>query len=426
LPKDAFLYRDTVISRREAFGNRLMHFHLDPLGGIAGDMFVAAVLDAYPEHARTLDAQLQGLKSGLGFGAERLDHHDGTLGGSRWQVSGTDTTHGHDHTHAGHSHHSWAAIRGLIEGAAALADGSKHHALAIFGHLARAEAKIHCVAEEDVAFHEVGALDSIADIVGAGILIDALGTARWTVGALPLGSGRVRTAHGWLPVPAPATAALLDGFTFVDDGIGGERVTPTGAAILRHLCRQDDTVQRPAGRLIRCGYGFGTRRLAGTSNCLRLLAMAPATASQAQDETLALIAFEIDDQSPEDLAIALDRLRELPYVRDVLQMAALGKKGRLTTHIQLLADPARREEAITACFLETTTLGLRHAVVDRRVLPRTAAQVETPSGSVRVKRAIRPGGVVTTKIEADELAKAGDRNARTRLRRAAEDDASST
>lgn len=294
----------------------------------------------------------------------------------------------------------------------------RNHAIAIFTLLAQAEAKVHGVVPEQVSFHELGEWDSIADIVGAAWLIARLEPSTWTVGPLPQGSGGVKTAHGWLPVPAPATALLLEGFELVDDGIAGERVTPTGAAILKHL-HANRSRGRDSRRLMRSGTGFGTKTFPGLSNCLRLLAFEEARVATETDR-VAQLEFEVDDQTPEDLAIALDRLRAHPSVIDAVQASAFGKKGRITAHVRLLADPGDLENVLEACFNETTTLGVRHQVVERRKLRRSQRTVETGGRNVRVKVARRPGAP-SAKAEADDLLKlTGGRAERERLRRAAE------
>jgi uncharacterized protein (DUF111 family) len=218
-----------------------------------------------------------------------------------------------------------------------------------------------------------------------------------------------------MPVPAPATALLLEGFAMTDDGIPGERVTPTGAAILRYLA----PVARPRspGLLRQTGLGFGTRHLPGTSNVLRLLAFAP------QDDApdviphreLGVIAFEVDDQTAEDLAMALERLRALDGVHDVLQMAAWGKKGRMAAHIQVLARPDRLDAVVEACFRETTTIGLRTHAVHGRALTRRMQTVTVDGVPMRVKRVDRPGGR-SGKTEADDLVSADGQTARAALR----------
>jgi uncharacterized protein (TIGR00299 family) protein len=415
-----------------------MHIHLDALGGVAGDMFAAALLDAFPEHLEGVRASVRAVDPRIACAAR--EHNDGILRGLRFAVSapGAETVpaphrhdghadhhhhhhdhpHGHAHDPVRHGHRPWSEIRAELE-RADLAPGIRAHALAIFGHLADAEARVHGIAVDAVAFHEVGAFDSIADIVAAAYLIAALDVRSWSVSALPLGSGRVRTQHGPLPVPAPATTLLLEGFPTLDDGIPGERVTPTGAAILRHLCGAEPGRGRPPGRIGRSGIGFGTKVLPGLSNCLRALVLDAAPAARPERSELAVIAFEIDDQSGEDLAMGLDRLRAEPGVRDVVQMPVLGKKGRMMAHIQALVQPESLDSAIAACFRETTTIGLRHHLVARALLDREAVTVASEGRPVRVKVVDRPGGR-TAKAEADDTLDHADHSVRSRLRREAE------
>ncbi|MFV0277684.1 MAG: nickel insertion protein, partial [Parahaliea sp.] len=273
-----------------------------------------------------------------------------------------------------------------------------------------------------VSFHEWGEWDSMADLVGAAFLIEAL-AARGHVGPLPMGSGRVDTAHGLLPVPAPATALLLRGFSGVDDGIPGERVTPTGAAILRYL-RADSPLPAQLGRLRQVGMGFGTRRLPGLSNVLRLLAYDSAGDSgDIERERISEISFEVDDQTPEDLGIAVEYLRALPGVRDVMQLSGIGKKGRLSVQLRLLVDPAHCDTVCEACFAQTTTIGLRLQTLERRLLSRRQLSAEVDGRSLRVKVSARAGGE-SAKAEADDVAAAAgqgaDRLAREHYRRRAE------
>ena len=405
----------------------MRHVHLDPVGGVAGDMFAAALLDACPEHeAGTVDAA----ERVAGVRCRALRHRDHVLSGVRFDVEAPheyapheEGSHeeGHDH---GHQHHAaWRDIRLRLQSSSLPASVARH-AVGIFGLLAEAEARVHGIEPEAVTFHEVGTADSIADIVAAAWLIAAMGEATWSVGPLPLGSGRVRTAHGIMPVPAPATALLLQGLETFDDGIPGERVTPTGAAILRHLGCAPGTGNSPR-QLARTGLGFGTRTLPGLSNCLRALvfeaqsfAPQPADAAAGHRE-LAVIGFEVDDQSAEDLAAGLDRLRATEGVHDVLQMPAFGKKGRMATHVQVLAHPAALAAVSDACFRETTTIGLRTHLVHGLALPRRIAEVEVDGRRLRVKLVERPGGA-TGKAEADDALAMPGQAARARLRRRAE------
>jgi len=424
------------------------HLHLDAIGGLAGDMFAAALIDAFPEHEA---AVLAAAGTASGVVCTSGPHRDHVWTGRRFVVSGLalqgdrdqssggdyahdDRPHSHDdresedrieqrgfHHHervtADYPHTSWHDIRGRIEGSS-LPHGVQQHAVSIFAHLAAAEARIHGIEPDSVTFHEVGSVDSIADIVAAAWLIDAMGDATWSVGALPLGGGRVTTAHGVLPVPAPATALLLEGFEIVDDGVPGERVTPTGAAILRHLgCT---TRTGLAGRMARHGIGFGTRCLPGLSNVLRVLSFEAAADQQGvAHRDLAVIGFEVDDQSGEDLAAGLDRLRSLPGVQDVVQIPVFGKKGRLAVHVQLLARPDALNAAAEACFRETTTIGLRTHFVQGRALARESREVTVDGAKLRVKTADRPGGR-TSKAEADDVLGRADHAARAALRRRAE------
>ena len=394
-----------------------MHLHLDPVGGIAGDMFIAALLDAFPELSAGLDAVLG--KVGLPSGARcaLLAHHDGVLSGRRFELRlpADSATPGADRHHPVHI--GLAAIRTAIA-AMGLDAAVAARAGAIFEILAEAEAKVHGVSVDAVEFHEVGALDSIADIVGAAWIIEALGPATWSVGALPLGSGRVQTAHGALPVPAPAVVKLLTGFAFFDDGLPGERVTPTGAAILRHLGCASGIVPRP-GRLTASGLGFGSRKLPGLANVLRVLAF-DLTDAPAADQ-VALLAFEVDDQTAEDLALGLERLRACNGVLDVVQSPVFGKKGRMAAQVQVLAQPERLAAIVATCFAETATLGVRHQLLARSVLERRQTTIADAAGAeVRVKLARRPDGTLSAKAESDDVRVGGERGGRENLRRDSE------
>jgi len=397
-----------------------MHIHLDAVGGVAGDMFIAAMLDAFPDLRSGLLAAIRaaGLPAEVHVGL--AEHQDHALTGLRFRVVEPRTAellvtaHHHPHT-------PFADIRAHLE-SCALSATVRAHAIGIFTVLAQAEARVHGKSIDTVSFHELGEWDSIADIVGAAFLIDAFNSdgvvATWSVSALPLGRGRAKTAHGMLPIPSPATVLLLEGFEFADDGLEGERVTPTGAAILRHLnCTQ--VPAHRARRLLRTGIGFGTRTFPGISNVVRLLAFEETREPYGADE-VAQVQFEVDDQSPEDLAIGLDRLRAHPCVLDVLQTPAFGKKGRMTMRIQLLTEIANLESVFDACFSETTTIGLRYEILQRRKLVRASTTVEAAGRQVRVKVTERPGRQ-TAKVEADDLLNViGGRAERERLQREAE------
>ena len=419
----------------------MIHLHLDPLGGMAGDMFTAALLSAFPEHENLV---ADAVAKAAPVRCRILPHNDGVLAGLRFRAEGADGRpadaaaktiqfhthehgHAHDHHHGhdhgqghDHGHREWRQIQAELL-SCGLDTAILDHAVGIFSVLAQAEGRVHGVPADAVSFHEVGAADSIADIVAAAVLIDAIGAGSWSVSALPLGSGRIRTAHGIMPVPAPATVILLDGFDMLDDGIPGERVTPTGAAILRYLKDTGVLGNRPAGRLAGCGIGFGTKVLPGTSNCVRVLVTETARPSQPATghRLLNVIAFEVDDQSGEDLASGLDRIRAVDGVHDIVQMAAIGKKGRMVVHVQVLAAPNALLDVTAACFRETTTIGLRTHLVEGQALRRQITRVVVDGAPVDVKLVERPDGR-TGKAEADHLLGLSSHAARTRLRQQAE------
>jgi uncharacterized protein (TIGR00299 family) protein len=379
------------------------HIHLDVLGGIAGDMFIAAVLDARPDLIEGSVAAIRasGLPDEWVVAAEPAS--DGGLVGTRMRIEPAAPGNG-----AG-GHYRYPDLVESLRNAA-LDEPVQVRALAILSVIAGAEAAVHGVAVDDVVLHEVGALDSIADVVGAAYLIETLPPASWSVSALPVGGGFIQTDHGRLPVPAPATQHLLEGFAFVDDGVSGERITPTGAAILRHL---EPTTVMPKGayRSAETGHGFGSRTLAGVPNLLRVRRYV-LQAGVAADEEVVVIEFMVDDQSPEDLAVALDTLRDRQDVLEVLQSPAVVKKGRLGHTIQVLATSL--DSVADACFQQTTTIGLRYRMENRKVLERREVAV---TDGVSVKIVERPGGT-TAKTDMDDIRRhASDHQQRELLRR---------
>jgi pyridinium-3,5-bisthiocarboxylic acid mononucleotide nickel chelatase len=407
-------------------------------------MFVAACLDARPDMWPEVQAAIAALKLGPDADCRLRAHNDGVLAGRRFTVAAeashardpahASAAHGHHHAgsrhdpHGRHDEHrhgprrAWADIRDLLA-KAALDKSVAARAVEIFAALAKAEAEVHGVGEAEVTFHEIGAVDSLVDIVAAALLIDRLAATRWTASPLPLGGGRVMTAHGFLPIPAPATALLLRGLPTIDDGIPGERVTPTGAAIARHLL--DGAARRAAPRTIRAiGTGFGAKSFPGISNCLRIILfdepVSSPRGSPILHEEVGVIEFEIDDQSAEDLSLGLDRLRAIDGILDVVQSVIFGKRGRVGVQVRVLAAPARLDEIVQACFVETATIGLRHHLVRRAVLARDVEDVEVDGRRLRVKTVTRPGGQTTGKTEAVDVASEPGYAARSALRHAGE------
>ena len=393
----------------------IIHIHLDPLGGLSGDMFLAAVLDTWPD---MLEGTVEAMRAaGLpnNWLIDYVAAKDHGLTGSRLNIippkEGKLRPTG-----------SFRKIRKRLEDAP-MRNSVKSGALRIFTCLAEAEAKVHGVSVDEIHFHEIADWDSVADIVGAAHVIEVLREASWSIGPLPLGNGRVDTEHGPLPVPAPATTLLLQGLPVIDDGIGGERVTPTGAAIARSLT----PTSRPEGRTLEIshiGTGFGARTIPGIANALRVLAFHDPKTPKARNgsaETIGVICFEIDDQTPEDLAIGLQRISDMETVHDVKQWPVYGKKGRISTAIQILCEDKALDAVGRMCFLETTTIGLRRRIEERTVLDRTSSSVLVNGFPVRVKKVLRPGGRRTVKAEADSISEsAGPEADRSALRRKVE------
>jgi uncharacterized protein (TIGR00299 family) protein len=402
------------------------HIHLDAVGGIAGDMFVAAMLDALPQlRTRVLtdvaaavpkeagQAVLQERQAGavraLHFSLQeakpqahshaRRRHHQGK----------------HDHPHD-HAHGDAGSFRDMADHilAASLSAGTAEHAIGILTQIAAAEARIHNVPIESVHFHEIAGWDSVMDVVAAGSIAAALPGTVWSVSELPRGSGLAHTQHGMLPVPPPATVMILEGFAWRDDGVAGERVTPTGAAILRHLVGNGGQQARASGRLAASGTGAGTRELPGMPNILRALvferealssSLAPAAESGAatEAEQVAVLCFDIDDMTGEEIGAAAERLRAEPGVLDLSIAMRMGKKGRPLHDFRLLVNPALLDHVKLQALNETSTIGLRWHFEDRMVLPRRARNERTGEGVVRVKEVVRPDGSISVKAESDDL-----------------------
>lgn len=369
-----------------------LHLHLDPQGGVAGDMFTAALLDARPDLTARVMADITAvLPPEAGRAALERVVRTGISSGHFRLVPGTAPARKGAET-------TWQAMDLLLE-SAATAPGTARHARAILRRLAEAESAIHGIPLERVHFHEIADWDALMDVTAAGSLLAALDGATFSLSPLPLGGGQVRTAHGLLAVPAPATQKLLEGYLWHDDGISGERVTPTGAAIIAHLTQGQHPQVRPGGRLIATGYGAGSREMKGVPNVLRVTVFAGAAVGLDEDRVAVLIC-DVDDMTGEEIATAADQLRALPGVVDLALLTLQGKKGRPATRFELLVTPEDEDAALHALFVQTSTLGVRRLPVCRAVLPR--AQGASADG-LPGKWARRPDGTVTGKIEADAL-----------------------
>jgi hypothetical protein len=311
--------------------------------------------------------------------------------------------HGHDHRH--HHHRSLTEIAALI-GRSALSQPARERAIHLFERLAEAEAAIHALPLEQVHLHEVGAVDSIVDIVGAVYGLEQLGADRVVSSPLNVGGGTVTCAHGVFPVPAPATARLLQGAPVYAGGPQMELVTPTGALIVTHYAESFGPM--PSMRIGKIGYGAGDRDPERYPNVLRMIVGEAEGTGHAG--RILEISCEIDDMNPQLFGPLMDRLHQAGAL-DVFYAAVQMKKNRPGTLVTVLASPEDRERLSGILFSETTTIGVRYQEMMRECLEREFEIVETPYGPIRIKVARRAGRILNAAPEFDECARvAADRS----------------
>lgn len=312
---------------------------------------------------------------------------------SRAGIGGTNLTVKVAHDH---SHRSLSKIEQII-GDSALDEGVKERSIRIFRRLGEVEATIHQVDIEKVHFHEVGALDSIVDIVGAVVGFQLLGIDKIYSSPLNLGSGTVKVAHGVMPVPAPATAALVAGVPAYSDGPAVELTTPTGAAVAATLAESFGPM--PAMKIAVIGYGAGDRDFKERANLLRIVVGEASAAREATE--VFVVEANIDDMSPEWAGYVRERLLESGAL-DVTLTPVFMKKDRPGYTISAIAAPLDREKISSLILAETTTLGVRYYRAERQVLEREIHEVKTVHGTVRIKVAVEDGAVRNFAPEYDD------------------------
>ena len=302
-----------------------------------------------------------------------------------------DSEHGHDHDADGHHHHHDHAHRSLSEICAmvdqsALSEASKERSKHLFRRLAEVEAGIHQVPVEEVHLHEVGAVDSMIDIAGCVFGLEWFGADQIIVSPMNVGSGTVKCEHGVMPVPAPATARLIEGAPVYSKGPAVELLTPTGALVLTEYA--DSYGSMPAMRVYQSGYGAGDRDFPDHPNLLRVLVGEAEVSSQLQ--RVVVLECEIDDMNPQIFGVLMDRLYAAGAL-DVFYAPVQMKKNRPGTLVTVVGLPEHRQTLSGIVFQETTTIGVRFREMDRERLDREQIDVETPLGSVRFKVARRAG-----------------------------------
>jgi len=366
----------------------IRHAYFDCFSGISGDMVLGALVDAGAD-LRAIEADLR-----------KLGLEGWSISASKVKRGEIFATHVNVETSEGHHHRGLSIILRRIDNAK-LAPRAAERARNIFTRLAAAEAKVHQQPIEQVHFHEVGAVDSIVDIVGAAIGFELLGIDEFACSAFDVGAGQVQTAHGLLPVPAPATAELLKGAPLFTSGIAEELVTPTGAAIATTL--STGYAEIPKMTLKAIGYGAGSADLKEKANVLRLLIGESAVTEPAEywDAPVTVIETNIDDMSPQIYGYFVERALQAGAL-DVFSSSVQMKKNRPGQLVTLLSEPHNVSRLVDLIFRETTTIGVRTHEVRRKTLARESLTVETPFGEVRMKISRLHGSVLNATPEYED------------------------
>src|SRR6266404_3601126 len=364
--------------------------YFDCFSGISGDMTLGALLDAGCDRAH-LRAELQGLQvPGWELSAEKV-----------WK-NGMAATCARVKTQDQQKHRSLIAVLEILKNSQ-LVPPVRDRASAIFQRLGEAEARVHDVPLEKIHFHEVGAVDAIVDIVGACIGFHALGIEKFACSALNVGGGTAKMAHGVLPVPAPATADLLQGKPTYSNGVQKELVTPTGAAIVATLC--DSFGPQPPMNVSAIGYGAGTADLESQPNVVRIMIGEAVEKTVAGfDEEISVIEANLDDMNPQIYGYFLEKALAANAL-DVYTTPVQMKKNRPGTLLTVLCKPHDADALLSLIFYETTTFGARTYRAQRRTLPREFLNVATEFGDVRIKISRVNGRILHVAPEYDDCRK---------------------
>jgi len=368
--------------------------YLEPVGGIAGDMFLAVALDLGVS-LEALEAQLRTLAvSGWHLKRSTAERH--SISGTHLDVFTDESTE--------HAHRSYRDIEQLIT-ASGLSANAKARALEVFRLIGLAEAHIHNVTLDTIHFHEVGAVDSIVDICGAAVALELLGNPEVFCSPPPLGSGTTRIAHGVVPVPVPATLELLRDVPVKFEGVG-ELTTPTGAALIKAFAT---VAAPPSMKVQRIGYGVGTKDWPDRANVLRAsIGEAVAVGATSAVQHLTVLECNLDDCSPQVIGALMEQVLTQGAL-DVWVLPAVMKKNRLGHLLGVLCEAAEREPLTWLLLRESTSLGVRASQVERTAVERRIDPVQTPWGPIRVKVGLHEGQVVNVAPEFDDCLEAARR-----------------
>ena len=398
--------------------------------GAAGDMLMAALLELIPDRQAFLD-QMNGLglpgirvdaepavKCGIsgthmkitvnGQEEESFDAHGHEHEHEHEHEHGHDHAHEHEHEHEhdhghehGHHHHATVAdIDGII-GGLDVSDRVKADARAVYALIAEAESRVHGRPVQEIHFHEVGTLDAVADVVGVCLLMERIGAERIVASPVHVGSGHVHCMHGILPVPAPATALILEGIPTYGGRVQGELCTPTGAALLKHFVSRFG--DRPVMAAEAIGYGMGKKDFE-QANCLRAFL----GESESEREEITRLECNLDDMTGEEIGFAMEQLFRAG-ARDVYTQSIGMKKSRPAVLLSVICLPEEADRLAAVMMKHTSTLGIRRQDMSRYVLNRSVETVNTAYGPVRVKTASGMG-VRRSKAEYDDLAALAEKN----------------
>ena len=392
--------------------------YFDCFAGAAGDMILGALLDAglpFGELKQALGSlAVDGWEVSIdrvlkaGVSATKFKVHEHVHPPAFAHSHATRSEGGSSHSHDGDSgHHSLSQIVAAIE-RSSLTEGGKARAVKMFRRLGEAESAIHGMSIDQVHLHEVGAIDSIIDIVGAVFAVEWFNADQIVVSPINVGGGMVKSAHGVFPVPAPATLALLNGAPVYSSGIQQELLTPTGALILSEYATGFGPV--PAMTISAVGYGAGDRELKDTPNVVRVLvgeATDKPKGLSPRSMQVALLECEIDDMNPQIFGVLMEKLYAAGAL-EVFYSAVQMKKNRPGTLMTIIAKPDHRDAMTEIVFRESTTIGIRHHELSRECLDREMVTVTTTIGPVRFKVASRDGRVFNAQPEFEDLAKLSD------------------
>ena len=373
---------------------RLLYF--DCFSGASGDMILGALVDTGLRIDGLRDVVASLRLDGVTLATERVDRNG--VGATKFRVrtDGGLAPPGHEH----HHHRGLAEIIEIVD-RSDLSATSKTRAGGLFRRLAEIEAAIHQRPVEEIHLHEVGALDSIVDVVGAVFLLEELAADRIVASSLNVGSGTVRCEHGELPVPAPATARIVEGVPIYSTGVRAELLTPTGALVVTAYADAYGPI--PSMEVRQIGYGAGDLDLKGTPNVLRVLV--GEAVEIGTFEQVIVIECEIDDMNPQIFGVLMERLYEEGAL-DVFYTPIQMKKNRPGTLVTVVALPQHRELLSDVFFKETTTIGVRFTEMSRERLQRDEIAVETPIGQIRFKVARRDGVAINAAPEFEDCARA--------------------